>query len=249
MTLVLASLLILEWRSFDNVEETASLVHRTLGTERDLTAFGSAIADAETSQRGFLLTGVRKYLSPFEAAARSAPVLLARLRVPLADNPYAMSRIARLDTLSAAKILELRTTLKLADEGDRDSALEVVRTNVGDSLMTSIRTELRELVRNQNSVLNSSESALEAAFEARNLVSLALTAMLAVVLAGVAFMLRRLKRYQDLVTLCAWSRTVSYEGEWLSFEEYLRRRFNLSTTHGISPEALASLDADIAKHT
>lgn len=38
-----------------------------------------------------------------------------------------------------------------------------------------------------------------------------------------------------LVTVCAWSRTIEYEGEWVSFEEYLKRRFNLDTSHGISP--------------
>ena len=43
------------------------------------------------------------------------------------------------------------------------------------------------------------------------------------------------ERLADLVTMCAWSRTVEYQGEWISFEEYLKRRFNLDTSHGISP--------------
>ena len=43
-------------------------------------------------------------------------------------------------------------------------------------------------------------------------------------------------RFEGLVRVCAWSRTVEYEGEWLSFEAYMKRRFNLSTTHGISPD-------------
>lgn len=43
------------------------------------------------------------------------------------------------------------------------------------------------------------------------------------------------QRVSDLVRICAWSRTVEYEGEWLSFEEYLKRRFDIDTSHGISP--------------
>ena len=43
------------------------------------------------------------------------------------------------------------------------------------------------------------------------------------------------ERVTGLVTMCAWSRTVEYQGEWISFEEYLKRRFNLDTSHGISP--------------
>ena len=43
------------------------------------------------------------------------------------------------------------------------------------------------------------------------------------------------QRVTTLVSVCAWSRTVEYQGEWISFEEYLLRRFNINTTHGISP--------------
>lgn len=46
------------------------------------------------------------------------------------------------------------------------------------------------------------------------------------------------ERVSGLVTVCAWSRTVEYQGEWISFEEYLQRRFKLDTSHGISPDAL-----------
>ena len=43
------------------------------------------------------------------------------------------------------------------------------------------------------------------------------------------------QQVNSLVTMCAWSRTVEYQGEWISFEDYLKRRFNISTTHSISP--------------
>ena len=43
------------------------------------------------------------------------------------------------------------------------------------------------------------------------------------------------RRVNDLVTMCAWSRTIEYEGEWISFEQYLLRRFKINTSHSISP--------------
>ena len=43
------------------------------------------------------------------------------------------------------------------------------------------------------------------------------------------------KRLETFVKVCAWSKTVEYDGEWISFEEYLQRRFNVKTSHGISP--------------
>lgn len=43
------------------------------------------------------------------------------------------------------------------------------------------------------------------------------------------------QKVDTLVTICAWSRTVKYENQWISFEEYLSRRFGIHTSHGISP--------------
>lgn len=48
---------------------------------------------------------------------------------------------------------------------------------------------------------------------------------------------------EGLVTVCAWSRTVRHRGEWMQFEQYLSTRFGLTATHGISPRALAKLEA------
>jgi hypothetical protein len=43
------------------------------------------------------------------------------------------------------------------------------------------------------------------------------------------------QRVDTLVTICAWTHTVKYQGEWISFEEYLLRQFEINTSHGISP--------------
>ena len=53
------------------------------------------------------------------------------------------------------------------------------------------------------------------------------------------------ERVAGLVTVCAWSRTVEYKGEWISFEEYLKRRFYLDTSHGISPAEALKVFGDI----
>lgn len=63
------------------------------------------------------------------------------------------------------------------------------------------------------------------------------------VLSFIAYFVARAARQQrelearviDFARICAWSRTVEYEGEWVSFEQYLERRFRQKTTHGISP--------------
>lgn len=45
------------------------------------------------------------------------------------------------------------------------------------------------------------------------------------------------------ITLCAWSNTVKHEGEWMTFESYLERRFGATISHGISPKAIETFEA------
>ena len=67
--------------------------------------------------------------------------------------------------------------------------------------------------------------------------------VVAVVIGAVAcwFLVRRMQELEGLITVCAWTRRVRWEGRWLTFEEYLVKRFNLRCTHGISDEAAAQL--------
>ena len=55
---------------------------------------------------------------------------------------------------------------------------------------------------------------------------------------AVAFLAWRIGKYRKALTVCAWSKKVKYEGQWISFEQYLETRFGIETTHGLSPEEL-----------
>lgn len=54
--------------------------------------------------------------------------------------------------------------------------------------------------------------------------------------------LRRLE--QSLVTMCAWTRTVRMDGRWVPVEEFLREKFGVRVSHGISDEALRQMQAE-----
>lgn len=49
---------------------------------------------------------------------------------------------------------------------------------------------------------------------------------------------------REFVTLCAWTRNVRFEGEWMSVETYLERRFGVIASHGISPAGMRHLNAE-----
>lgn len=67
-------------------------------------------------------------------------------------------------------------------------------------------------------------------------VRIAVLVLVALLVDRVARLTAELRRRVDaMVTVCAWSKTVEHRGEWLSFEEYLQRRFGVAITHGMSP--------------
>jgi len=90
-------------------------------------------------------------------------------------------------------------------------------------------------------VLRSRQRALVLELRNGDYIAVGLAAALAVMMIALLVIARGAEHYRNLVTLCAWTRSVEYEGEWISFEEYLRRRFDLSATHGISPDALSQI--------
>jgi hypothetical protein len=55
-----------------------------------------------------------------------------------------------------------------------------------------------------------------------------------IVIAVVGALLWQWNNLRQCVTMCAWSKTIQHEGEWLSVDEYLRRIYNVRVSHGIS---------------
>jgi hypothetical protein len=62
--------------------------------------------------------------------------------------------------------------------------------------------------------------------------------------AGIVFLVVRLTRLEQLVTVCAWSHRLLYEGKWVSLERYLEQRFGIRASEGITTEQAANLMAE-----
>jgi hypothetical protein len=62
--------------------------------------------------------------------------------------------------------------------------------------------------------------------------------------AAIVFLVMRLTRLEQLVTVCAWSHRLLYEGQWISLERYLEQRFGIHASEGITEEQAANLMAE-----
>src|SRR5476651_1062187 len=107
--LALAALLIIgvvSYRSTTGMIETASMVDHTHLVLENLEQLLSAMKDAETGQRGFLVTGEERYLEPYNSAVEQSGKILKTVRDLTKDNPNQQGRLDTLEPLVAGKIAE-----------------------------------------------------------------------------------------------------------------------------------------------
>jgi CHASE3 domain sensor protein len=98
--------------------------------------------DAETGQRGFLLTGKESYLEPYDAAIASLPSQVDEVAQLTRDEPAQQNRIGPLRAHVVAKLAELRQTIDLRRANEPQAALNVVDTDRGKVEMDAIRGQL-----------------------------------------------------------------------------------------------------------
>jgi len=75
--------------------------------------------------------------------------------------------------------------------------------------------------------------------------SVVLIGAVAMALMFIIIIMLRLEKLQEVVTICAWTGRVKYEDQWIRLDEYLKRRFGLSVSHGLSREAADKMEAEI----
>jgi PAS domain S-box-containing protein len=121
------------------LEQARELATQTLILREEIEVLLSLMKDAETGQRGFLITGDAGYLGPYESATRAVGPHLDRLRDLVAGDPVQRTRAARLQTLVADKLAELEQTVRLRRQRGYVAAARVVVTDTGKRLMDGIR--------------------------------------------------------------------------------------------------------------
>jgi CheY-like chemotaxis protein/signal transduction histidine kinase/CHASE3 domain sensor protein len=102
----------------------------------------SMAQDAETGQRGFLLTNDERYLDPYEAALRAIPPKLDEIQQLTLDSPTQQARVAQLRMHVEAKLAELKETIDVRRSQGLEPALAIVNSDRGKAEMDAIRSQL-----------------------------------------------------------------------------------------------------------
>src|SRR5579871_4847461 len=87
--------------------------------------------DAETGQRGYVITGEDLYLEPYNTAVAGVPATIGELRRLTVSSPDQQKRLDAIEPVITAKLDELKLVVDLRRKGDLDAAAKEVRTGRG----------------------------------------------------------------------------------------------------------------------
>jgi methyl-accepting chemotaxis protein len=143
----------LAYRNTGTLETNSGQVVHTYQVLEGLERITGALKDAETGQRGYLITGEETYLAPYTAASEAVTGLIDDVAKLTADNPQQQDRIGKLRPLVQAKFDELAETIGLRRTAGFAAARDVVLTNKGKAVMDEIRTVLTDMGQAESSLL------------------------------------------------------------------------------------------------
>ena len=155
------------WQSISGLQDLTSgrdARERVLGLERSL-------LDAETSQRGYLLTQNKDYLVPYDAEIANIESAFKSLEAYYRDGRAESAVLRQLHKAAGAKLSELALTIRLQNDGRRDAVTDLLRSNIGKEQMEEVRALSAKLL------ALSSESLVDIRWELRRTLMLSRTGM------------------------------------------------------------------------
>jgi len=201
----------------------------------------AGLQDLQTSARDYHYTGDPKALASHAAAAARLDGLLEQVRILTADDPRQEGKRLALESLVTHELALCDGMIRSREEfhaahGDPAFA--------DDPVMARIRQTLSAMDAQVRILLGEREAEMETVRTRQLSLVTGLLAVQGIFVVALIWLGRRVAQLKRLVTVCAWSRKIRHNGEWMSFEEYLTRVYGVRLTHGISPEMAQKLMAE-----
>ena len=129
-------------------------VARSTDVVRAATATMQLLTDAETAERGYLITDDPAYLEPYQKARHDLPSELDALDSQAADTPDLAEPARRIRELANLKIAHMESVIDADRRGDDAAAVALVQNGEGKQYMDELRTELTRITDSSASALS-----------------------------------------------------------------------------------------------
>ncbi len=176
---------VLSYIGIHRIVETNRWVHHTYEVRERLDKVFSDLQDAETGQRGFILTGEDRYLEPYETAVGVLKKDLEAVDTLIRDNTEQQEDLLQLQTLSRKKIDKIKRTITLRRQAGMETALRVVISDSGKKIMDEIRALMARMEFRQGSLLEKQRRIAEKTAR-RSMLIVGLGVLLSLTIMGIA---------------------------------------------------------------
>ena len=139
--------------SVNRIDNTTHWVDHTYQVITTVNQVTITLLNAETGQRGYIITGDVSYLEPYNGAQASLDSEIKTLRDLTSDNPTEQQNIDVLQTLAADKMAVLTTTIQVRTTQGFEAAQTIVLTGTGKTIMDNIRTTITGIVNTEQTLL------------------------------------------------------------------------------------------------
>jgi hypothetical protein len=146
VVLIVATFLVAESGNFRMRNATSVVVESQL-RQLNLSRYRRALVQAESSQRGFLLTEDTRYLRNFDPSVSRLGPLLDEITASFARSRLdgELGHLQELRSLTGVKVGEMRGSLRLYGERDRASALALIETDIGQKAMNDLNALVEDM--------------------------------------------------------------------------------------------------------
>ena len=141
------------YTNISKLTATSEWVTHTHEVLEHIAAVMSQLKDAETGQRGYVITGDEAFLEPYHTGSGGVLATIKDLRKLTADNPNQQKRIDAAESLVNAKLAELKQTVDLRRAGNVDETVKIVRGGEGKRFMDDLRGILDEMDNEERTLL------------------------------------------------------------------------------------------------
>jgi X-X-X-Leu-X-X-Gly heptad repeat protein len=150
------------YQSTIKLTEMTQWVDHTHIVRAKLTELLVALLNAETGQRGYLITGETRYLAPYQTAPHHIDETIRELKELTADNPAQQRRLDQLAPLIAEKLGELKETIDVRTTKGFEAARQIVLTDKGKTAMDDIKLLTADMALEEQTLLKRRNAEAEA---------------------------------------------------------------------------------------
>lgn len=141
------------YRNTLKLVENERWVNHTHQVLTELEATLSTLKDAETGQRGYLLTGEERYLEPYHSAIARINEQVVGLQQLTADNKRQQQRLRDLKIAIDSKLADLERTLNVRRKQNLAAAVRQIKTGRGKQIMGDIRQQIAAMTAEETQLL------------------------------------------------------------------------------------------------